>query len=179
MKNIKTRDTFIPTKGDYPRKVNYAEYEDTLINYLLKLFADGRIIDFDTEKTRSLIYGYTFTEDYAKGVIPDILSIDYWSKTHEKRSIPLTKLSLNQWLGQEWLIFDALRSTGNGTIDMPYSVICVKQEYEFINYDNPEPIKIIKQQFLPGNIDYIEFESNGYSKNVYFDISRWFERVKI
>ena len=52
-------------------------------------------------------------------------------------------------------------------------------QYEFINYDNPEPIKIIKQQLLPGNIDYIEFESNGYPKNVYFDISRWFERMVV
>ena len=52
-------------------------------------------------------------------------------------------------------------------------------QYEFINYDNPEPIKIIKQQLLPGNIDYIEFESNGYPKKVYFDISRWFERMVV
>lgn len=156
---------------DYPRKVNYSEYKDTLINYLLKSFAEGKISDFDTEKTRRMLYGYTFTEDYAKGVIPDILSIDYWQEINKEKHLSPAKLSLNEFLGQECLIFDAIKSTGNGTADMPYNVICVKHEYEFIMYDNPEPVKILKQRLLPGNIDCIEFETDGCVKSIYFDIS--------
>lgn len=173
---------------DYPRKLNYSEYEHAFNDNLLKGFVEGHLRDFDKEKMRGLIYGYTFTEDYAKGIIPDTLSMDYWSQINDhKFSCSNNKNiiercpgpSLLEYLGQEWLICNAIESTGDGTIDNPYSVICVKHEYEFLSHGVFGPIKIIRQRLLTGNIDCIEFEGIGYSQNIYFDISRWFERVKI
>lgn len=154
---------------DYPKKVNYSEYEHSYSDDLLKRFTEDKlnsISNFDAETMRGLIYGYTFTEDYAKGIIPDTLSMDYW-------------LEKNDCEGQLGLIYEAIESTGDGTMDNPYCVICVGQEYEFLRHGDFGPIKIIRQRLLPGRIDCIDIEGIGYSKSVYFDMSRWFERVDL
>lgn len=147
---------------EYPRKVNYEEYKNAFNSALLKDFAEGRLRKFDTEKMRGLIYGYTFTEDYKKGMIPDALSMDYWSKKED-------------FFEQELLILDALMSTGDGTQDSPFSVICVEQEYELLKYIYPG-FTMIRQRLLPGHIDCLDIEIIGLTQSVYFDISRWFER---
>lgn len=174
-------------KKDYQKTVNYSEYE-YFFNYdLLKDFEKGRLNSFDTEKTRGLIYGYTFTEGYAKGIIPDAFSMDYWSQKIKKQKPSncsiiekYTNLSLSEYLGQGLLIWDAIRSSGEGTIDKPYCVICVEHEYEFLHRHVVfGPIKIIRQRCLPSNIDCIDFESDDCSQSIYFDMSRWFEKVKL
>lgn len=66
--------------NNYPRKVNFSEYEHSFSYDLLKDFEEGRLDDFDIETMRGLIYGYTFTEDYAKGVIPETFSMEYWAE---------------------------------------------------------------------------------------------------
>lgn len=149
-------------KTEYPKKVNYEEYENAFNSALLKDFAEGRLRDFDTEKMRGMIYGYTFTEDYKKGMIPDALSMDYWSQKDD-------------FMEQELLIFDALLSTGDGTQDNPFSVICVGHEYELLRRIRPGS-KMKGQRLLPGHIDCIDIEKYGLPQSVYFDISRWFER---
>ena len=152
---------------DYPKKVNYQEYEHAFSSDLLKKFVEGQLHDFDTETMRSLIYGYTFTEDYAKGIIPDALSIEYWDQKDD-------------YLEQELLILDALTNTGDGTQENPFCVICVGQEYELLRSYRPT-MKVVSQRLLPGYIDCLELEEvvGGYSETIYFDISRWFERGKI
>lgn len=172
----------------YPRKVNYEEYKNAFNSALLKDFEEGRLRGFDTEKMRGMIYGYTFTEDYKKGVIPDTLSMDYWKEKEKDRFAKVNKkilhdaysaLSLPEYLGQGVLIWDTIMSTGAGTIEEPYCVICVQQEYEFLRRLCVfGPIKIIGQQLLPGHIDCIDIEEFGQPQSVYFDISRWFERDK-
>lgn len=57
----------------------YPDHEHTFSYELLKAFEEGRLNGFDMETMRGLIYGYTFTEDYAKGIIPDAFSMDYWA----------------------------------------------------------------------------------------------------
>jgi hypothetical protein len=166
---------------DYPRKVNYSEYEHSFSEDLLKKFVEGgrKLREFDTEMVRGLIYGYTFTEDYAKGIIPDTLSMDYWLEKDENFFKPerLRELSLNEVIGHSGLIQDAIESTGDGTIDHPYCVICVTQEYEILKRLCPV-MKILRQSLLPGYIDCIECEEYGVPHVIYFDISRWFEKVE-
>ena len=172
---------------DYPKKVNYPEYVQGFSEDLLKKFVEGgrKLREFDTEMVRGLIYGYTFTEDYAKGHIPDTLSMDYWLEKDDNCFLPdrniverLSDLSLNEVIGQGGLIEEALLSTGDGTIDHPYCVICVEHEYEILK--SLSPVMTIKRQsLLPGYIDCIECEEYGVPHVEYFDISRWFERVKI
>ena len=146
----------------YPQKVTYNEYEHAFSYERLKDFEEGRLDGIDTETLRGLIYGYTFTEDYKKGMVPDALSMDYWSEKED-------------FFEQELLILDALMSTGDGTQDSPISVICVGQEYELLRYIYPG-FNMIRQRLLPGNIDCLDIEIIGLTKSVYFDISRWFER---
>lgn len=92
-----------------PRILNYEEYEHAFSHDSLKDFAEGRLRDFDTEKMRGLVYGYTFTEDYKKGIIPDTLSMDYWKEKEKDRFAKVNKnilhdafsaLSLSEYLGQ-------------------------------------------------------------------------------
>ena len=47
------------TKTEYPKKVNYQEYEHSFSYDLLKDFEEGRLDGFDMETMRGLIYGYT------------------------------------------------------------------------------------------------------------------------
>ena len=174
---------------DYPRKVKYYKYVQGFSDDLLKKFEEGwrKLNGFDTETMRGLIYGYTFTEDYAKGIIPDSLSMDYWrgKDTNSNYLRPnkniverISSLSLNEVIGRRGLIRDAIESTGDGTIDHPYCVICVEHEYEILKCLSRD-ITIKRQSLLPGYIDCIECEEYGVSHVEYFDISRWFERVKL
>ena len=68
---------------NYPHKIDYLEYEHAFSYELLKDFEEGRLEGFDIEIMRGLIYGYTFTEDYAKGIIPKSFSMDYWASKHK------------------------------------------------------------------------------------------------
>ena len=154
--------------GDNRRKVDYSKYEHSFSHKLLKDFEEGRFDEFDTETIRGLIYGYTFTEDYANGLIPDTLSMGYWQWEDNNKV----------YLGQDRLIEQALMSSGDGTENNPFCVICMDQEYDIINSLSPA-MKVLRQRLLPGYIDCFECEENGVPRVVYFDISRWFERVKL
>ena len=153
----------------YPKKLNYADYDNAFNPKLLKAFEEGRIHGFDLETMRGMIYGYTFTEDYAKGIIPDALSMDYWASK---------KQGLFGNCPQEQLLFDAISSTGEGlSQEDAICVICVMHEYEYIKREWPLKIKGQKL-LLDKNIDCVEFEEGQMIDKLYFDISRWFERVK-
>ena len=41
---------------NYPKKVNYQDYEHAFNSYWLKEFVEGQLRYFDTEKMRGLIY---------------------------------------------------------------------------------------------------------------------------
>ncbi|MBR5080833.1 MAG: DUF4919 domain-containing protein [Bacteroidales bacterium] len=149
---------------EYPQKLNYLDYEHSFSPKLLNDFEEGQLDGFDTEAMRGLIYGYTFTEDYAKGVIPKSFSMDYWASKH---GCP-----------QEQFIFDAINSTGNGSsLENAICVISVRHEYEYISRRLSLRIKGQKL-ILDKNIDCIEFEKIETVEKLYFNISRWFERVK-
>ena len=173
-------------KTEYPKKVNFQEYENAFNDDILKAFKEGQFDGIDTETMRGLIYGYTFTENYKKGIIPDTLSMDYWQQIEKDRFANVSKdilydafsaLSLSEYLGHEQLILDALMSTGDGTQENPFFVICVGQEYELLRRIYPFS-KMQGQRLLSGHIDCIDIEEFGQPQSVYFDISRWFERDK-
>lgn len=165
----------------YPKKLNFAEYEHSFSYELLKDFEEGRFDGFDTETMRGLIYGYTFTDDYAKGVVPETFSMEYWAS---KKDVPnrgnYNTIDFN--CAQEQLIYDAINSTGLGLDkDDPICVICVGHEYEILKKAWPMT-KIKKQRLLSGNIDCFDLEVNIFRKweeTIYFDINRWFEKVNI
>ncbi len=172
-------------KMEYPRKVNFQEYENSFNYYWWKKFVDGQLQFFNTEIMRSMLYGYTFTEDYRNGIIPDAFSVDYWREKNKNRHRVNPQIveritgSLWEYLGQGPLICDAIGSTGNGTLEQPYCVICVGHEYEFLRSHRPT-MSVVGQRLLSGYIDCLELveKDSSYSETIYFDISRWFERNK-
>lgn len=170
---------------EYPRKVNFQEYKNSFNYYWWKKFVDGDLRFFNTEITRGLLYGYTFTEDYKNGLVPDAFSVNYWEEKNKNRYrvnphiVERITGSLADYLGQEGLICSAIGSTGNGTLEQPYCVICVGHEYEFLRSHRPT-MRVVSQRLLPGHIDCLELEEEGdYTETIHFDISRWFERTKI
>ncbi len=172
-------------KMEYPRKVNFQEYENSFNYYWWKKFVDGQLQFFNTEIMRSMLYSYTFTEDYRNGIIPDAFSVDYWREKNKNRHRVNPQIveritgSLWEYLGQGPLICDAIGSTGNGTLEQPYCVICVGHEYEFLRSHRPT-MSVVGQRLLSGYIDCLELveKDSSYSETIYFDISRWFERNK-
>lgn len=154
----------------YPRKLNYPDHEHTFSYELLKAFEEGRLNGFDMETMRGLIYGYTFTEDYAKGIIPDAFSMDYWASK---------KVGLFDNYPQEQLLLDAISSTGEGlSQEDTICVICIQHEYEYIKRE--WGLKMKSQKLLRDKmIDCIEFEEGQMIEKLYFDISRWLERKDI
>lgn len=73
-KNQMIKDMDIPKMI---KKVDYSEYEgryDESVNDVLTTSPDNLSVD----AMREYLYGYTFTEDYAKGEFPDEMSMDYW-----------------------------------------------------------------------------------------------------
>lgn len=159
----------VTTISEDSRKPNYPDYEHAFSLELLKDFEEGRLEGFDIEAMRGLIYGYTFTKDYAKGIIPDAFSMDYWASK---------RVGLFDNYPQEQLLFDAISSTGEGlSQDDAICVICVMQEYEYIKRE--WGLKIKSQKLLRDKtIDCIEFEEGQMIDKLYFDISRWLERGK-
>lgn len=63
------------------KKVNYSEYEGKYDESIkVRMVKAPESIDIET--MRAILYGYTFTKEYANGVIPDELSMDYWEDFH-------------------------------------------------------------------------------------------------
>ena len=168
-------------------KVQYSEYEgkyDASIKEGLKKDP----LSVDVETMRENLYGYTFTEDYAKGVIPDELSMDYWEELHLDDDINLLD-DLDHLLEdetdspyfdvspQEELILKTIDSTGDGkTPETALCVIDVHQEYEYIaRVVRFFALRLVRQSVKNG-IDSLEFKNyKGEIEKVYFDITRRFE----
>lgn len=178
-------------------KVNYSEYEgkyDESIKERMVKAPKG----IDVETMWANLYGYTFTNEYANGVIPDELSMDYWERfhlkndpledsgeididsmlqefefpSHEEHSSPFFDLS-----PQEELILEAIASTGDGkTPETALCVIDVNQEYEYIQRIVRLIVLQIVGQNVKNGIDCLEMKDfDGRIEKVYFDITRRFD----
>ena len=169
-------------------KVNYSEYNGKYDEHIKeKMTKTPESIDIET--MRANLYGYTFTKQYADGVIPDELSMDYWEEYHFENDLidepieidldsmlhemeqPLGKEDLSPYFDvspQEELILKAIDSTGDGkTPETALCVIDVHQEYDVL--------RLVKQSVKDG-VDCLELEDyDGSIEKVFFDISRRFE----
>lgn len=66
------------------KKVNFNDYQDKFDEKVLEqLRTDPKEIDIET--MRATLYGFTFTEDYANGTMPDELSMNYWKDKYEEK----------------------------------------------------------------------------------------------
>lgn len=60
------------------KKVDYKEYEGKYDEGFKELMEKSPE-SIDVETMRGILYGFTFTDDYKKGNLPDELSMEYWS----------------------------------------------------------------------------------------------------
>ena len=177
------------------KKVNYSEYEGKYDeSFKERMEKDPGSIDVET--MRENLYGYTFTKAYAKGEIPDELSMDYWEERHEE--IELDNLNFEEFempdnldslledmddspyfdvSPQEKLILEAIDSTGDGnTPETALCVIDVHQEHEYIKRVVRLFVLQFVRQSVAGGIDCLELRDyDDRIEKVYFDISRRFE----
>lgn len=172
------------------KKVDYSEYKDKYDEeFRTKMKTAPESIDVET--MRANLYGYTFTKEYAEGLIPDELSMDYWEELHldddikdldflddldhlleDETDSPYFDVS-----SQEELLLKTIDSTGDGrTPETALCVIDVHQEYEYIaRVVRFFGLRLVRQGVANG-IDCLEFKNfRGNIEKVYFDISRRFE----
>ena len=172
------------------KKVNYSSYKDKY-DEEIKSRMETSPESVDVETMRENLYGYTYTKEYAKGEIPDELSMDYWEEYHLEND----DLDIDFWEDpdpaiidamydeyfdlspQERLLMQAIESTGDGkTPETAFCVIDVHQEYEFINRSSRFIGLQFVMQSVANGIDCLEFKDyKGDIEKVYFDISRRFE----
>lgn len=181
------------------RKIDYSEYKDKYDeNIKEKLHTSPK--DIDIEAMRAYIYGYTFTEQYARCIFPDELSMDYWSdecgdelddelERINNMSLDDIKKEMMDALEndtidmydvstvQERLILEAIDSTGDG--ESPETALCVidvDQEYEYLHRVFPFYVLSMFRQSVKDGIDCLEFEPNIYGvERIYFDVKRRFD----
>lgn len=159
------------------KKIEYSIYKDSYDEtYNEKMHSAPA--DIDLESMRAYIYGYTFTDGYAKGVFPDEMSMDYWCELPEDEICE--DLQFDQYdvsTIQERKLLEAIDSTGDGkTPETALFVTDVGQEYEYLQRVFPYSRFTVKQQSFSDGIDCLEFEDNAFGiECIYFDISRRFE----
>ena len=158
------------------KKVDYRKYE---FAYDAKLSATLHTSpnDIDLESMRAYIYGYTFTDDYAKCIFPDEMSMDYWSEQSDMICEDLHTDMYEADTIQERKLLETIDSTGDGkTPETALCVIDVGQEYEYLQRVFPYSVLQVKCQSVSDGIDCLEFEENAFGiEKIYFDISRHFE----
>jgi len=183
-------------------KINYEVYKDAYDVAKIQQMTDHPEL-MNVEDMRRLMYGQTFTEEYAKGEIPDQLSMDYWKERSEQikdeSDYEIDPSDFNQeemiqrLLGedhgldpsdymvdspQELLLLLAIDSTGDGkTKETAKYVIDVHQEYEYLQRVFPYiMMKRVRQSLIDNTYDCIELEAlNGKIVNLYFHVGRRFE----
>lgn len=180
-------------------KVIYSEYDGKYDERIVeRLVASPR--DIEVEEMREFLYGYTFTENYAKGEFPDEMSMDYWRDDYDMAEENLNlnfdddffaKADIEDFLNdesvsddyfvdtiQERRFLEAIDSTGDGK--SPVTALCVTDvgmEYEYIRRVFPYcTLKVEKQSVSGEGIDCLEFEENDFGvERIYFDMARRFE----
>ncbi len=162
------------------RKVEFAEYSgkyDKPVGEMLHTSPESISI----EDLRAYIYGYTYTDEYAKGIFPDEMSMDYWRDNYDE-AIPDEIISPDDKYSvdtvQERCILKAIDSTGDGkTINTALCVIAVGQEYEYLSRVSPyDMLEVAKQKLCCDTYDCLGFKENPFGiERIYFDIHRRFE----
>ena len=139
------------------RPVDYNEYKDGYTRELCELFENNQITD--VEQMRRLMYGYTFTPEYAQWGGQQLFSTQSWPD--------------DEYPSQQDMIIEAIASTGDGlTPETAWHVIDVYQEYDFIGYYD---LGQMMSQTVQNHIDCLELLTPDGFKKYYFNIQRRFE----
>ena len=174
------------------KKFDYEAYKDKYDESFLKKMETSPT-KIKVKAMKEQLYGCTYTEDYARGEVPDQFSMDYWSEKKEDGSLeanldPVESIACQMELDmsdgrykvetvQEKRLLEAIDSTGDGkTPETALYVIEVFQEYEYISRVYPYCTLQRKRQFYRQCVDCIEFLPNDAGiERIYFNISRRFE----
>lgn len=175
--------------GKTIKKVIYSDYKDKYDD-TIKTQLETSPKSIDVETMREILYGYTYTKEYAEGIIPDELSMDYWEEQRLKNEDILICSNNPEFFTpdgmikdyclvspQELLILKAIDSTGDGkTEGTALCVIDVHQEYEYIERVWQYCCSILVRQYVKNGIYCLVLKDmDGNEEKVFFDISRRFE----
>lgn len=176
------------------KKVDFSKYKDSYNKELLEKFLAG--VELSTEHVRELIYGFTFTKDYAEHKNDEHFSISHWYEVIDNAERmqfagpddddidDMDEEECDEIIDRASdiadMIFYAIYSTGDGkTPETAFCVIDTYQEYEILHRLFGRDVRVTQQMLLKDHIDCIEFKSgfcgSEQSFKVYFDISRRFE----
>lgn len=159
--------------------VDFSKYKDAYSDELFKKFVNGEVTDVNDVK--KLMFGWTFRPEYGNGEIPDEFSAEYWERKADELydTDDMSFEKADAYDRNSMLIMHALESTGDGkTPETAIHVICVPQEYEYMQ--NVPPYDILKRrgQSVCDGIDCIYFEKNTFGiGRLYFNVERVFDGI--
>ena len=174
-------------------KVDFNQYRDAYDKDVIQAWK-RRVQELDAETLRALMYGFTFTSDYAEGNLEDSFFMDFWKE--KSLELELESDSYNDIddaieetmnnvmeddymvdTPQERLLMKTIDSTGDGkSPETAFCVIDVDQEYEYLKRKIPFCSLRITLQSECNGIDCLHFEENPFEIDcIYFDIRRRFE----
>jgi len=174
-------------------KVDFNQYRDAYDKDVIQAWR-RRVLELDIETLRALMYGFTFTKDYAEGNLEDSFFMDFWKDNSLELDLEpesydviddLFEEAMNNVMDgnymvdtpQERLLMQTIESTGDGkSPETAFCVIDVDQEYEYLNRKIPFCSLRITLQSECNGIDCLHFEKNPFEIDcIYFDISRRFQ----
>ncbi len=133
-------------------RVDFSQYKDSYDKDVIMAWKGGKL-ELDVETLRALLYGFTFTKDYAEGNLEDSLFMDYWRDDALNLDLeedpcfdePIEEDMVNEMeddyvidTPQERLLMKTIDSTGDGkSPKTALWIIDVHQEYEYIGREFP------------------------------------------
>ena len=174
-------------------KVDFVKFKDAYDQDVIQAWKSGEQ-ELDEETLRALMYGFTFTKDYAEGNLEDSFFMDFWRDNYLDLKLESDSYNdiddaieeaMNNMMDddyivdspQERLLMQTIESTGDGkSPETALCVIDVHQEYEYIERKFPFCCLKMTKQSVRNGIDCLHFEENPFGIDcIYFDISRRFD----
>ena len=174
-------------------KVDFNQYRDAYDKNVIQAWK-RRVQELDAETLRALMYGFTFTSDYAEGNLEDSFFMDFWKEKSLELELEsdldndiddaveeaMNIVMVDDYMvdtPQERLLMQTIESTGDGkSPETAFCVIDVRQEYEYIERKFPFCCLRMTRQSVCNGIDCLYFEENFFGIDcLYFDIKRRFE----
>jgi len=174
-------------------KVDFVKYMDAYDKNVIQAWKSGEQ-ELDIETLRAMMYGFTFTKDYAEGNLEDSLFMDFWKDNSSELDFEpdsfdiidkIFEEAMNNVMDddymvdtpQERLLMQTIESTGDGkSPETALCVIDVHQEYEYLERKFPFYCLKMTKQSVRNGIDCLHFDENPFGIDcIYFDISRRFQ----
>lgn len=174
-------------------KVDFNQYRDAYDEDVIQAWK-RRVLELDVETLRALMYGFTFTKDYAAGNLEESFFMDFWKEKSLELELESDSYNdiddaieeaMNNMMdddymvdtSQERLLMKTIDSTGDGkSPETAFCVIDVHQEYEYLERKFPFCCLKMTKQSVRNGIDCLHFDDNPFGIDcIYFDISRRFQ----